>query len=109
MRLKGKHPSGQPYTITLVEAAPEMVATPENHGALAAIHAVAPKRAAMVQDRLKTLIGYNSQFFDWIEKDPANGTLFANDPVAAIRKALPDLPADFFENWGEVPGAIKHL
>jgi len=30
----------------------------------------------------------------WIEKDPAHAVLFAQDPLAALKQALPDLPAN---------------
>jgi hypothetical protein len=109
MRLKAPGIPGQSSTITLVEPAPNMAPTPENHGVLGAIHAVDPKRAAMIQERLKVLIARDSEFFDWIEKDPANATLFARDPVAGIRAALPDLPPDFFEDWGAAPPGIKRV
>ncbi|MFC5826077.1 hypothetical protein [Nonomuraea insulae] len=35
----------------------------------------------------------------WLEAGPANAALFAADPVAALRRAQPDLPEDFFDGW----------
>ena len=109
MRLQAPGMPGQSSTITLVEPPPDVAPTPDNHGVLAAIHAVDPRRAAMIQERLNVLIARNGEFFEWIEKNPANATLFAKDPVAAIRAALPDLPAGFFENWGAAPPGIKRV
>ena len=72
---------------------------PENHGIIAQLAQKNPQRAERVRARVNDLIAHNHAFFVWLERTPENSGLFARDPVAALRKALPDLPADFFD-WG---------
>jgi hypothetical protein len=45
------------------------------------------------------LIARNDTVMSWLEADPAHAALFASDPVAGLREALPDLPPDFFDSW----------
>ena len=69
------------------------------HGILADLAVRDPQRAAQVQDRLQFLIARNDTVMAWLEADPANSALFAGNPVAALRRALPDLGPDFFDGW----------
>lgn len=73
--------------------------TVDSHGVLAQIDATDPTRAAVVQERLAQLVAHTAAVFAWLGASPDNTTLFVNDPVSALRQAVPDLPPDFFDSW----------
>lgn len=73
--------------------------TVDNHGVLAQIQATDPARAALIQQRLADLVAQTDRVFAWLEASPDNTTLFVEDPISALRKALPALPPGFFESW----------
>jgi hypothetical protein len=68
-------------------------------GVLAGIAERDPGRAERIRTGMRQLIGRDDAVMRWLEADPANTALFATDPVTALRRALPDLPADFFDGW----------
>lgn len=88
-------------TFTGVEATAALAV--EGHGLLDAIASADPDRAQLVRGRLHQLMTHDHAVMTWLEASPDNVTLFAHDPVAALRQAIPDLPADFFEGWGTLP------
>jgi hypothetical protein len=100
--VKGRHAlEGVPvFDMILLGALPDDRPTPENNGILAGIAQADPVRAQRLATRLRELIARNDALFAWIEAKPEHGALFINDPVAAVRQALPDLPPDFFDDWG---------
>jgi len=100
--VKGRHSlEGAPlFDMILLGALPDDHPTPENNGILAQVAQVDPARAQRLAARVQELIARNGAFFAWIEATPEHGALFVNDPVAAIKQALPDLPKDFFDDWG---------
>jgi hypothetical protein len=100
--VKGRHAlEGVPvFDMIILGALPNDRPTPENNGVLAQIIQTNPARAQRLTSRLQELVARNDAFFDWIEAKPEHGALFINDPVTAVRQALPDLPPDFFDDWG---------
>jgi len=102
VRLRHADADQQHVTTTFVSADASRPPTLETNGVLAGIAETDPARARLILERLRTLIAHNHEMMTWLEADGGNAVLFARDPVAAVRQALPDLPADFFEGWGTV-------
>jgi hypothetical protein len=104
-QLKHADPKLGEVTTTFLSA-PASLAAPAGqapraaaHPALAGIAADDPQRAARIQAGMHQLIARNDTVMSWLGADPANAALFASDPVAGLREALPDLPPDFFDGW----------
>ncbi|WP_221392714.1 hypothetical protein [Dyadobacter sp. NIV53] len=53
--------------------------------------------ATQAKQWMEQLIARNQDFITWLESSPENSILFIKDPVAAIHKALPDLPQSFYD------------
>jgi hypothetical protein len=87
-------------TATFTKPPPGFLPTPENHPLLAWLVQSDPARGKLVCERVAELARRSEEFFTWLERDSANSRLFLEDPQAAIRQALPDLAADFFDGWG---------
>ncbi|NRQ36888.1 hypothetical protein HII36_34375 [Nonomuraea sp. NN258] len=60
-----------------------------------------PRRAERIRAAMRLLVERDDAVMSWLEADPANAALFAADPVAAVRRAQPDLPEDFFDGWSD--------
>jgi hypothetical protein len=88
-----------PAGVTMVFLPAPATSSVPNNGILAEIDRVDPARGKLVAERLGELIARNDEVFRWLEASPRHTTLFAVDPVAALREALPDLRADFFDGW----------
>ena len=92
------HPSA---TMTVLISDPQAPPAIDNNGVLAKIAETDPARATRVQNGLLALIGREAELFAWMESTPENAFTFVEDPIGAIRAAIPDLPADFFAGWAE--------
>ena len=55
-----------------------------------------------LHERKALLAKRNNEVMAWLERSSAHTQLFARDPQAALRLALPDLPADFFDGWSSL-------
>jgi hypothetical protein len=99
VQLRHADPIPGSATTTFMSAPAGARPDPATHGVLADLAMRDPRRAARVQDRLQFLISRNEAVMAWLEANPANSALFASDPVAALRRALPDLGPDFFDGW----------
>ena len=40
------------------------------------------------------MVAHDAQMIAWIEQDPTHATLFAEDPLTAVKQAVPDIPTD---------------
>lgn len=89
---------GVTTTMTFLAADGNASAATDN-GVLADIAARDPRRAELIRAGMRQLIGRDDAVMRWLEADPANTALFTTDPVTALHRALPDLPADFFDGW----------
>jgi hypothetical protein len=85
--------------MTFLSAADGTTLSVAGNGVLADIAKRDPRRAERICTGMQQLIGRNDAVMRWLEADPANTALFATDPIAALRRALPDLPEDFFNGW----------
>ena len=85
-------------TMTFLSADGNASAGTDN-GVLADIAARDPGRAELIRARMRQLIDRDDAVMRWLEADPPNTALFTSDPVTALHRALPDLPADFFDGW----------
>lgn len=47
-------------------------------------------KASKLNYALNQLAGFNEVFFKWLEADSKNAILFANEPVKALKAAIPD-------------------
>ncbi|MCO6010406.1 hypothetical protein NE236_36130 [Actinoallomurus purpureus] len=90
---------GVTTTMTFLPAAAGTTLGVTNDGVLADIAKRDPQRAERIRIGMQQLIGRNDAVMRWLEADPANTALFTTDPIAALRRALPDLPEDFFNGW----------
>jgi hypothetical protein len=99
-RLRHDLPGQQHVTTTFLGASATADAALANNGVIAEIAASDPARAQLVTSRMQQLIAHNDAVMAWIEADPSHAVQFAQDPVAALRQVIPDLPADFFDGWG---------
>ena len=93
----------QNATTTFLGVHTEPQPTVENHAVLNGIAQTDSDRASLIQQRMAELVSHNDTVMAWLEADPANVALFSQDPVAALRKVIPDLPDDFFKGWGTYP------
>lgn len=98
LRHAGQQRAGVTTTMTFLSANGNASAA-AGGGVLADIAARDPRRAELIRAGMRQLIGRDDTVMRWLEADPANTALFATDPVTALRHALPDLPADFFDGW----------
>jgi hypothetical protein len=99
VRLRHADPVSGSATTTFMSGPAGARPDPATHGVLADLAVRDPQLAARVADRLQFLISRNDTVMAWLEADPANSALFASDPVAALRRALPDLGPGFFDGW----------
>ena len=60
--------------------------------------ASSPSRPRL-HERKALLAERGAEVMAWMERNSAHTQLFARDPQAALRLALPDLPDDFFQGW----------
>jgi len=93
------HKAHDRVTTTFLAAEPGYVPDTSNHAVLADVAKTDPARAARIQEGLRRLVASDDAVMAWLEADPAHAALLASDPRAALRQALPDLPADFFDGW----------
>lgn len=91
-------PSGA-ATTTFLAAAGDVDA--EKHPLVLDLAQRDPARAARVAEGLKQLLGREHEVLTWLEADASHTALFAREPAAALRQALPDLPAGLFDGWPE--------
>lgn len=89
--------SGATTTFLSAENAPPI--TPETHGVIASVAASDPDRADRITEGLRTLTALDHRVMQWLEADADHARTMANDPELAVRTAIPELPADFFERW----------
>ena len=47
-------------------------------------------KASKLNHALNQFAGFNEVFFKWLEADAKNAILFANEPVRALKAAIPD-------------------
>ena len=73
--------------------------TIDTHGVLADVCKTDPARAKLLEQRLGELVRRNDELFRWLEASPRHTALFVENPVAAMREALPELSPDFFDGW----------
>ena len=79
----------RPVFVTFLPATEPEIA--EDHPVLASFAATDPEKAERLRRWMNELIAHNDRFFEWLEASPENSRLFAEDPVAALQKALPDV------------------
>lgn len=93
------HAAHERVTTTFLAAEPGYVPDTANHAVLADVAKTDPARAERIRADLERLIRHDDAVMAWLEADPAHAALLAADPRAALRQAIPDLPADFFDGW----------
>lgn len=83
-REKQKSSSAQKINLTFISMSKEKPPTAGCYGVTDSV------KASKLNHALNQLTGFNEEFFQWLEADPKNAILFANDPVKALKTAIPD-------------------
>jgi hypothetical protein len=96
-----RHEQAGPHTVTttLLGATATAGDALVGNSVIADIAKTDPARAQLIMSRMRELIAHNDAVMSWLEADPAHAAQFAADPLAAVREAIPDLPANFFAGW----------
>ena len=94
-----RHPDSPAGAVTATFAASGTRPEAAAHPVVAELARHEPERAERVAHGLDHLLSREPEVLTWLEADPAHPALFAADPLAALRRALPDLPAGFFDDW----------
>lgn len=97
VRLSLTDAPGNSATVTLLSADPMIPVDTAAEAVPWVVEQIDPARAARLRKGIASLLAREGELFDWMERDPANGFAFLNDPRAALRVALPDFPVDTFD------------
>jgi len=81
------------HTITITSN-PESFSTAGANGIIEDIRGSDPEKATKLKALLKTLETNQFRFFDWMEQSPANTKLFLENPLEALKQALPDVSVE---------------
>ncbi|GGB96409.1 hypothetical protein [Dyadobacter sediminis] len=94
-------PHGADFTMHILPAMAGSLQA-DSHPAVAKLAEQSTGAADQAKYVLEQLIARDEDFTRWLESSPENSILFVNDPVSAIRQALPDLPANLYEQWSHL-------
>ncbi|GAB4189002.1 MAG: hypothetical protein Tsb002_15710 [Wenzhouxiangellaceae bacterium] len=91
VRVKLGADNGHEYSVTFTVGDDTPVA---DNAIIRHVEEQAPDQAEQLKKLLTYLKSHEERFFDWLKQSPANGQLFAEQPLQALRQALPQAPLD---------------
>jgi hypothetical protein len=91
LRMRVAHPSAAHFEVR--EGGPHREQKAEENGIIAHLLATRDPRADKAARLWAVLVARDAEMMAWIEKDAGHALLFAYDPLAAVKQALPDIPA----------------
>lgn len=93
---------GEHY-VTFSSRAPRAFVTKENHPLIRKIAETDSATAEKVERLIQEMIANEQLFFSWLGGDASRMESFMEDPIGALKQALPDLPEAFFDELGSLP------
>ncbi|NDJ57512.1 hypothetical protein GWD52_11005 [Enterobacteriaceae bacterium 4M9] len=79
------------------------VLSAENHPLINMIAQTDEEAADTVERLIEQMTAYEQRFFAWLRDDANHMTLFMEDPISALRQAIPELPETFFNDLTSLP------
>ncbi|WP_323117739.1 hypothetical protein [Burkholderia alba] len=99
VRLRLPSPDEHHVTATLVQRPAGADSRTLPHPLLDQLIQDDPSRGTLIAAQLAELARHENALFAWLELDSENVKLYLDDPIAALRQALPNLADDFFQAW----------
>lgn len=95
-RGKQKSSGVQEINLTFIPMSKEKPPTAGDYGVTDSV------KASKLNHALNQLAGFNEVFFQWLEADSKNAILFANEPVKALKAAIPDFDETVLTDLNDV-------
>lgn len=100
-RLKDTHLKAQ--YITFRSRAPKSGVVAQEHPVIQQLAEIDAKAANNAEQLIKELLTHEKAFFAWLGANGAHMEQFMNDPISALKQAIPDLPDSFFDDLNSLP------
>lgn len=94
--------AGEHY-VTFSSRSPRAPVTGANHPLIGKLAETDAAAASTVERLIQAMTANEQRFFAWLGGDASRMEYFMEDPVGALKQAIPDLPQTFFDELAALP------
>ncbi|CAH1044977.1 hypothetical protein [Halomonas sp. TD01] len=102
-----KSPNLKEQYITFSSRAPMTLQIGRDHPLVQKLAETDSKAASNVEQLIQELLTHEKRFFAWLGASESHMEQFMNDPVSALKLAIPDLPDSFFNQLDSLPKVFQ--